>query len=145
MAEGVVAGLQAQGPVEGMRMLLPRAAKAREVLPDELRKAGAVVDVIPVYETVPAAADKEEVLAGLRDRTIDCVTFGSASTVENFLSVFPAETLATSGARIAAIGPVTAATLAKRGLPCHIHPAEFTIPALGAAVADALGNRSQHS
>ena len=138
MAEGVIAGLQAQGPVSGMRMLLPRAAKAREILPEELRKAGATVDVIAAYETVPAAVLKDEVLAGLSDRSIDCVTFGSSSTVENFLSIFPAETLATSGARIAAIGPITAATLARRGLPCHIQPSEFTIPALVAAVAEAF-------
>lgn len=56
VAEGVVEGLLAQGPVAGVKMLLPRAAKAREVLPDELRKAGAQVDVIAAYETVPAAA-----------------------------------------------------------------------------------------
>ncbi len=138
MAEGVVADLLAQGPVSGMRILLPRAAKARDVLPDELRKAGATVDVIPVYETIPAADRKEEVLTGLRERSIDCVTFGSSSTVENFLSLFSAETLATSGARIAAIGPITAATLAKRGIPCHIQPDEYTIPALVAAVSAAL-------
>ena len=138
MAEGVVAGLRAQGPIHGMRMLLPRAAKARDVLPDELRKAGAVVDVIPVYETVPAVDRKDDVLRGLCGKTIDCVTFGSSSTVENFLSLFPAETLATSGARIAAIGPVTAATLAKRGLPCHIQPDAYTIPDLVAAIAETL-------
>ena len=96
------------------------------------------MDVIPVYETIPAADRKEEVLTGLRERSIDCVTFGSSSTVENFLSLFPAETLATSGARIAAIGPITAATLAKRGIPCHIQPDEYTIPALVAAVSAAL-------
>ncbi len=140
MAEGVIAALQARGPVQGQRILLPRAAMAREILPEELRKAGARVDVIPAYETVPAAVRKDDVLAGLHDRTIDCVTFGSSSTVENFLSIFSAETLATSGARIAAIGPITAATLARRGLPCHIQPADYTIPALVEAVAKAFGN-----
>ena len=45
-----------------MRFLLPRAAKAREVLPEELRKAGAVVDVISAYETVPASHKRDEVL-----------------------------------------------------------------------------------
>ena len=46
VAEGVVEGLLAQGPVSGVKMLLPRAAKAREVLPDELRKAGYSDEVI---------------------------------------------------------------------------------------------------
>ncbi|WP_297260376.1 uroporphyrinogen-III C-methyltransferase [uncultured Desulfovibrio sp.] len=131
VAEGVVEGLLARGKVDGVRMLLPRAAKAREVLPDELRKAGARVDVISAYETIPAAARKDEVLERMRAGTLDCVTFGSSSTVENFLSLIPAETLrAHPDVRLAAIGPVTAKTLEAHGLPCHIMPEEYTIPAL---------------
>ena len=131
VAEGVVEGLLARGKVDGVRMLLPRAAKAREVLPDELRKAGARVDVISAYETIPAAARKDEVLERMQAGTLDCVTFGSSSTVENFLSLIPAETLrAHPEVRLAAIGPVTARTLEAHGLPCHIMPEEYTIPAL---------------
>ncbi|HJA77751.1 MAG TPA: uroporphyrinogen-III C-methyltransferase [Candidatus Desulfovibrio gallistercoris] len=131
VAEGVVEGLLARGKVDGVRMLLPRAAKAREVLPDELRKAGARVDVISAYETIPAAARKDEVLERMQAGTLDCVTFGSSSTVENFLSLIPAETLrAHPEVRLAAIGPVTAKTLEAHGLPCHIMPEEYTIPAL---------------
>ena len=137
VAEGVVEGLLARGNVAGVRMLLPRAAKAREVLPDELRKAGAVVDVISAYETVPAATRKDEVLERMKAGTLDCVTFGSSSTVENFLSLIPAETLlAHPDVRLAAIGPVTARTLESHGLPCHIMPEEYTIPALVAALAE---------
>ena len=131
VAEGVVEGLLALGPVAGVKMLLPRAAKAREVLPDELRKAGAQVDVIAAYETVPAAARKDEVLAAMQNGTLDCVTFGSSSTVENFLSLIPADELrAHPEVKLAAIGPVTAKTLADNGLPCHIQPEAYTIPAL---------------
>lgn len=131
VAEGVVEGLLARGKVDGVRMLLPRAAKAREVLPDELRKAGARVDVISAYETIPAAVRKDEVLERMQAGTLDCVTFGSSSTVENFLSLIPAETLrAHPEVRLAAIGPVTARTLEAHGLPCHIMPEEYTIPAL---------------
>ena len=131
VAEGVIEGLTARGDVAGVRMLLPRAAKAREVLPDELRKAGALVDVIPAYETVPAAARKDEVLTRMAEGTLDCITFGSSSTVENFLSLIPAETLrAHPAVRLAAIGPVTAKTLTDHGLPCHIMPEDYTIPAL---------------
>lgn len=131
VAEGVVAGLLARGRVDGVRMLLPRAAKAREVLPDELRKAGALVDVISAYETVPAATRKDEVLERMQAGRLDCITFGSSSTVENFLSLIPAQTLrAHPEVRLAAIGPVTAKTLETHGLPCHIMPEEYTIPAL---------------
>lgn len=137
VAEGVLDGLVARenGNVRGKRFLLPRAAKAREVLPDELRKAGAVVDVISAYQTVPAAHRKDEVMERIMAGTLDCVTFGSSSTVENFLSLIPAEVLkAHPEVQLAAIGPITADTLTANGLPCHIQPAEYTIPALVAAL-----------
>ncbi|MBO6170651.1 MAG: uroporphyrinogen-III synthase, partial [Desulfovibrio sp.] len=133
VAEGVLEGLLARedGDVKGRRFLLPRAARAREVLPDELRRAGAVVDVIPVYETVPAQDRRDDVLERLAAGTLSCVTFGSSSTVENFLSLIPAATLkAHPETRLAAIGPVTAETLRAHGLPCDIMPEEYTIPAL---------------
>lgn len=131
VAEGVVDGLLRLGVRAGTRVLLPRARVAREVLPDVLRGAGAVVDVIPAYETRPCAGHRDEVLARMEAGTLSCITFGSSSTVENFLSLIPAETLrAHPEVRLAAIGPVTAKTLAAHGLPCHIQPEEYTIPAL---------------
>lgn len=92
VAESVVEGLLQRG-VAGQRVLLPRAREAREVLPEELRKAGALVDVLPAYETVPAATRREDVLERLEAGRIHCVTFGSSSTVENFLSLIPADVL----------------------------------------------------
>ena len=137
VAEGVLEGLLARegGAVAGKRFLLPRAAKAREVLPEELRKAGAVVDVLPAYVTVPADHNREAVLRCLEEGHLDCVTFGSSSTVENFLALIPAATLkAHPEVQLAAIGPVTARTLAAHGLACRIQPEEYTIPALVAAL-----------
>jgi uroporphyrinogen III methyltransferase/synthase len=130
IAEGMTEGLPALG-VAGKRVLLPRAKEAREVLPDELRKAGAVVDVLPVYETLPADARREEVLELLREGRIHCVTFGSSSTVHNFFSLIPADTLREyPQVKLAAIGPVTKKTLERYGLECRIMPEEYTIPAL---------------
>jgi uroporphyrinogen III methyltransferase/synthase len=101
------------------------------VLPDELRRAGAEVDVLPVYETLPAGARREEVLALLREGRIHCVTFGSSSTVDNFVSLVPADTLREyPRVKLAAIGPVTKKTLERHGLECHIMPEEYSIPAL---------------
>lgn len=138
VAESVAQGLLERG-VAGRRVLLPRAREAREVLPDVLRKAGALVDVIPVYETVPAAVRREDVLERLAEGRIHCVTFGSSSTVENFLSLIPADTLRRyPDVKLAAIGPITAATLGKHGLPCDIRPEEFTIPALVEALKTRL-------
>jgi len=138
LAEGVAEGVTALG-VAGKRVLVPRAKEAREVLPDELRKAGATVDVLPVYQTLPADARREEVLDLLREGRIHCVTFGSSSTVDNFLSLIPADTLrACSQTRLAAIGPITKKTLERHGLECHIMPDEYTIPALVESLKKAL-------
>lgn len=133
VAEGVVEGLleRNKGQLQGLRILLPRAAKARDVLPQKLGEAGCVVDVISAYETVPAATQKDLVLERLEQGKLDCVTFGSSSTVENFLQLVPAEKLrAHPETRLAAIGPITAKTLAQHGLESHISPIDYTIPAL---------------
>jgi uroporphyrinogen III methyltransferase/synthase len=141
VAEGIVDGLTKRcgKNLSGMRMLLPRAAKARDVLPEALGKAGAKLDVLPVYETTPSSARREEVLERLKAGEIDCITFGSSSTVENLLALIPAEELKQfPGLRFACIGPVTAKTLEDAGLTCHIQPEEFTIPAMAAELVKKL-------
>ena len=133
IAESVAKGLIEKG-VDGKKVLLPRAREAREVLPEELRKAGADVRVLPVYETVPAAARRDDVLQRLEAGTLDVVTFGSSSTVDNFFAQIPADVVKAQpeGKRVklASIGPVTTKTLAKHGFACDIQPEDFTIPAL---------------
>ncbi len=130
VAEGIVEGMLALG-MKGQNILIPRAKEAREVLPEALAKAGAHVTLLPVYETKPADSRREEVLHELEKGRIHCITFGSSSTVDNFLSLVPGEVLkAHPHVKLAAIGPVTAQTLYERGLPCHIQPATYTIPSL---------------
>ena len=141
VAESVVQGLTTLygKSLAGLKILLPRAKVARDVLPQKLAEAGAVVDVLPVYETLPSTRRSAEVLRLLESGELHCVTFGSSSTVENFLSLIPVETLKKHPeVRFACIGPVTAATLEKAGLPCHIQPAEYTIPALVRELAEKL-------
>ena len=130
VAEGIVEGMLKLG-MKGQNILLPRAREAREVLPEELQKAGATVHVLPIYETRPAGAKKDVVLERIQEGRLHCVTFGSSSTVDNFLSLIPAETLRKHPeVKLAAIGPVTAKTLEKHGLKCDMQPEDFTIPAL---------------
>lgn len=146
VAEAVAAALIARegGKLEGMRILLPRAAKARMALPDALASAGAVVDIVPIYETVPACAEIAEVRAVLADGKLDCVAFGSSSTVENFLELLPATEIARHPETLlAAIGPVTAATLAKHGLEAGIKPQQYTIPALIAAIVEKFSEENR--
>ena len=137
-AEDVAEGLKAVAgtDISGMRFLLPRAREAREVLPDDLRKAGAVVAVVPAYVTVRAGGRKDEVLALLEAGELDCVSFGSSSTVENFLALVPAELLKPHPETVlAAIGPVTGRTLERHGLKTAVMPEDYTIPALADAIA----------
>ncbi len=141
VAESVAEGLAARlgSGLAGADILLPRARVARDVLPETLAEGGARVRVLPVYDTIPAGARKDEVLAKLEAGEIHCITFGSSSTVTNFLALVPAETLKKYPAvRLACIGPVTAATLEKAGLACHIQPADYTIPGLARELAEKL-------
>jgi uroporphyrinogen III methyltransferase/synthase len=137
VAEHVVQGL-VELEIKGKKVLIPRAEKAREVLPEELSKAGAQVDVLPVYRTSLAASDPEEVRQALAEERIDYVTFTSSSTVDNFFKLVPAEEIKKhlGHLRLACIGPITAKTLQGYGFTPHIQPEEFTMPALVQAILE---------
>ena len=140
VAESAAEGLIALG-MTGRRVLLPRAFRARDILPAELAKAGAEVDDVPAYETVAAdnSGLKEKILAELEAGTLSCITFGSSSTVRNFLAAVSAETLkAHPETKLASIGPITSAALRDAGLEPDIEPEEYTIPGLVKAVCAAL-------
>lgn len=143
VAEGLLAALERRGVAPaGARVLIPRAAEARSVLPDTLRERGALVDVLPVYETVAA-----ETLDVPRERieAADFVTFTSSSTVRAFVRLLGreagqgekslAERLA--GVRLCSIGPVTSATLRELGLPVAVEAREYTTAGLVAAIVAA--------
>jgi uroporphyrinogen III methyltransferase/synthase len=117
----------------GRRALIPRAADARDVLPDGLRELGAEVDVVALYDTVgaPLGAPVRELLAGA-----DYVTFTSSSTVTRFLKA-AGETVP-NGARVVSIGPVTSATAREQGLEVHVEAERHDVGGLvEALVADA--------
>lgn len=126
VAEEVAA--QFPEPVGGKRVLIPRAREAREVLPDLWRRQGAVVDVLPVYETLPDETGTAEVRGRLAAGEIDVVTFTASSTVRSFLAQVPAESL--GSARVACIGPVTAETARAGGLHVDIVADTYTVPGL---------------
>ncbi|MEK7221252.1 MAG: uroporphyrinogen-III synthase, partial [candidate division NC10 bacterium] len=129
---GTVAG--ADG-LRGSRVLLARAVEARDVLPEELKRRGALVDVVPAYRTVKSAPDAEVLRDMLREGKIHAVTFTSSSTVKHFLELVgeEAETLL-KGVVVASIGPITAETAARHGIVSHIVPENYTIPALAEAL-----------
>ena len=139
IAEGLLDALARSGVAPaGMRVLLPRAREAREVLPDTLRAQGARVDVLPVYDTVAAASPP---VPTARIEAAAYITFTSGSTARQFVALMPegrgrrplAERLA--GARLCSIGPATSEVLRELGLPVAVEAAEHSAAGLAAAIA----------
>jgi uroporphyrinogen-III synthase len=133
VAESVVASLC--GRVEGRNLLLVRAKVARDVIPNELRQAGAAVTVVEAYQTVAPAASRTRLLAALRSprRRPDVITFTSSSTVRNFLDLIGPKMAYSGlldGVTLASIGPVTSGTLRELSLPVGVQAKEYTIPGL---------------
>lgn len=143
VAESLVEALGER--VRGQRVLLARAAVARDAIPDALRARGAEVDVVDAYRTV-IPADSVDALRRLFEpgqRAPDAATFTSSSTVTNFLALLreagvgvPAEMKAIS------IGPVTSRTMRENGLEPAAEANPHDLQGLIAALTSALADRS---
>ncbi|HEY2380455.1 MAG TPA: uroporphyrinogen-III synthase [Terriglobia bacterium] len=115
----------------GTRILFPRAEVARELLPEELRRRGAVVDIVTVYRTVKAMMGNiGDILAA---EPVDCIVFTSPSTIPEDLHMLP------TGTTLAVIGPVTREAAQLMGLKPDIVPVESTVPALVEAIQTYFG------
>jgi uroporphyrinogen III methyltransferase/synthase len=120
VGEALVEGFP-RPPTGGGRVLLARAAVARDVVPEGLRELGWTVDVVDAYRTVPSVIDDEQRMAVA---AADVVTFASSSAVDAFLTAFGAENVPPV---VACIGPVTAATAEARGLRVDVLPSVHTV------------------
>ncbi len=140
-AEAVITAL-GKRRIRGRRFLLPRALKAREVLPEEIKRCGGKIDVVTAYRTVKPRKEAARIRELLESGGVDVVTFTSSSTVSNFASIFKKGELKEllRGVRVACIGPITAATAREKGLCVDIMPERYTIPALAEAIADHFGS-----
>jgi uroporphyrinogen III methyltransferase/synthase len=134
VAEGLLEAFSAYD-LGGARVLLPRAAVARDLVPVELAKRGAKVDVVEAYRTVaPEGLGKKirEVFA----RRVDCVTFTSSSTVQNFVAAAGSEVV--QGVTVASIGPITTQTARGLGLEVAIQANAYTVEGLIQAIQSEL-------
>jgi uroporphyrinogen III methyltransferase/synthase len=122
--------------LKGKKVLLPRAAEARPVLPVELSKMGAEVDEVTTYLTENVADNADRLIQELSDKRIDLITFTSSSTVKNFKALLPPEHIQEllEGVTIASIGPITTETARKLGFEVHITAPTYTIPGLCDAI-----------
>jgi uroporphyrinogen III methyltransferase/synthase len=121
-----------------LKILLPRAAEAREIMPLELKKMGASVDVVEAYRTVRPDTNRARVKEMLEKGDIHMVTFTSSSTVANFVKMFGNESDNfhdwMSNVSVACIGPVTAQTAEENGLTVDVFPEDYTIEGLTNAI-----------
>ncbi len=152
VAESVVESLR--GYVKGKRVLLARAKVARDVISEELRKAGADVDVVEAYETIIPRAGRSRLKEILKNkkRHPHIITFTSSSTVKNFATLLTSDARHKSSSKnilsrlvdvcLASIGPITSGTLRELGLNPHIEAKNYTIPGLVAAIVAALAGKS---
>jgi len=130
VAEGLLAAFAAHD-LNGRRVLLPRAAVARDLVPVELRKRGAQVDVVEAYRTVvpqDAAQRAREIFAS--PRAPDWITFTSSSTVRNFVAIVDAGVEALAGVKVASIGPVSSRTARELGIQVAAEARQFTVDGL---------------
>lgn len=140
-AEGLIERLRKKN-IKGKRILIPRALKARDILPEALRKMGASVDVVPAYETRrPGEKKAGKIKKMLAGEKIDAITFTSSSTVSNFLAIFPEFKSFSKYPVIACIGPVTAKSLKEAGYKARIVAREYTIDKLVQDITEYFGTR----
>jgi uroporphyrinogen-III synthase len=148
VAESVVESLRDQ--VAGKRVLLGRARVARDVIPRELRKLGANVDVVEAYETVIPQSSRTRLRTILKSpKRPHMITFTSSSTVRNFVALLgknvwrgrprPRKASPLDGVRLASIGPITSSTLRELGLPVDVEAKEYTVPGLIRAIVFVRG------
>lgn len=138
-AEGLAEAFAAQD-LAGRRVLIPRAAVARDVLPAKLAAMGARVEVVEAYRTTAAATDGARLRDLLQQGKVDVVTFTSSSTVTNLLQLLGSNgAAALAGVKIACIGPITAAAAADHGLSVAVTAREYTIDGLVQAIVDMYG------
>ncbi|HIE41898.1 MAG TPA: uroporphyrinogen-III C-methyltransferase [Nitrospinaceae bacterium] len=136
VAESLIASME---NIKGQRFLIPRATVAREILPEQLRKMGAIVDVAPAYQTVLPSQPVDTLEKRLKEGSIDVITFTSSSTVTNFLTLIGKKLLPEiKKVTIACIGPITAKTAREAGLNVKIMPEQYTVSSL----MDAIENYS---
>lgn len=132
-AESVVAAIRARWPEGGRRVVVPRGAHGRELLVEALTAGGFTVDAPIVYAIAPRRWSREEVTeAG----AAEIATFLSGKTLEAFLAAFDDARAFLAARTVAVIGPVAADAARALGVVVDVVPAEATVEALVAALAD---------
>ncbi|MDD5675849.1 MAG: uroporphyrinogen-III C-methyltransferase [Chitinivibrionales bacterium] len=138
VAEGLLKSLEAAGPWTGKTVLLPRAEKARDILPETLQRWGAHVTVAAAYRTVRPTFLDPSIKDAIINNNYDLITFSSSSTFDNFVALFTTEEFSRTAPALKAvsIGPITTTTIRHYGIEPLIEASEHTIPGLVTAIEE---------
>ncbi|HLI86502.1 MAG TPA: uroporphyrinogen-III C-methyltransferase [Bryobacteraceae bacterium] len=132
VAEGLLEAFQSHD-LAGKRILLPRAAVARDLVPAELTRRGAHVEVVEAYRTViPEEAPAQAAAIFGSGRKPDCIAFTSSSTVQNFVTAAGAHSL--DGVTVASIGPITSQTARSLGVQVTVEANPYSVDGLVEAI-----------
>ncbi len=133
-AEGVLEALrQLSQDLEGTKILLPIASRARNLLAVGLRESGAEPQVLPVYDTEPPSTARDMLRANLRQGDPDLIAFTSSSTARNFVAICRPN-IDPRRFRYAAIGSVSGNTCRELGIPPVVETETSTVPGLVEAI-----------
>lgn len=115
----------------GKRFLLIRASRGREVLAEELMRAGGEVQQVVTYESVDIVTPDAFIAEQLRDGHIDWVTVTSSAIARSLVAMFGADL---HRAKLASISPITSGTLRELGYDIAAEASEYTMPGIVAAM-----------
>jgi uroporphyrinogen-III synthase len=123
--------------LNGRKVLLPRSERARPDLPAALKAVGAVVTEIVAYQTGRVGTIDPAVMQAIREAEVDVISFFSPSAIENMRAELGEEVLSRLGAKakMAAVGPTTAAALRDAGLSVAIQAPRATAESMAVAIA----------
>jgi uroporphyrinogen III methyltransferase/synthase len=128
-AESLAAMLKSDA--RGRRFLLARASRGREVLPEALIAAGAIVEQIVVYKSDDVTQPDSEIAAALSAGRIDWITVTSSAIARSLVRMFGEEL---RKSRLASISPITSATLRDLGHEPSAEATEYTMPGVVRAI-----------
>jgi uroporphyrinogen-III synthase len=141
VAESLIAAIGDQACAS--RVLIARAAIARDVIPEALRKGGAEVDVVEAYRNV-IPEDSIRRIAKVfapRQEPPDAATFTSSSTVTNYFHLLGTAAVERPPEMVAiSIGPITSQTLRDHGWEPAAEADPHDIPGLITAVVRTLSS-----
>jgi uroporphyrinogen III methyltransferase/synthase len=125
--------------VAGQNVLWARASRGREVLPQELTKAGATVTELVVYQNLDAESFSDDALNALENSQLDWIGLSSPSIARRIADLLPETARGQLGKtlRIASISPVTSAAAKDAGLPIHAEATTYTWDGIFEAIESA--------